>query len=264
MAAPAAPLASGAAPGCFGLTARGGLQELSDNDDDDGGENTALDEEEHVSLDELQAKVDILFDENAEAELEAGELTGHFHNKYSEAQIEAALQNLCKHGPPSGGGLHIISASSADRQVYKKAPAPAEATRPPRPRRATTTHVFLTQPDQQIWRQASADAAQGEPGWGLGRGGATEAVENLKAARIHDYFSIEYFCYAKRQWLRGILQQVEVPPSCTRFSTYWQLLNETGDTQLELAPGEDDLGGSVLDNFMDGDYRVPSEAILPH
>ena len=90
--------------------------------------------------------------------------------------------------------------------------------------------------------------------------------ENLRAARIHDYFSIEYFCCAGRQWLRGILQRVEMPPTWTRFSTCWQLLNETGDTQVEheeLMGGEGGTG-TVLDNFTDGDYRVPSEAILPH
>ena len=167
-------------------------QELSDDDDDDEGENMALDEEEGVSLEEVQDKVDFRFKENAEAEFESGELVDDFYDKYSEAQIEEALQNLCRRGPPSGGGLRIISVSSAGRQVYKKAPAPAEATRPPRPRRATTTHVFLDQPDQQVWRQASAAAAQGEPGWGLGRGGATEAVENLKAARMNEYFAIEH------------------------------------------------------------------------
>ena len=104
-----------------------------------------------------------------------------------------------------------------------------------------------------------------KPTYRYQRTSSTSAASSPSAlAKIHDYFSIEYFCFDKKQWLRGILQQVEVPPSCTRFSTYWQLLNETGDTQLELAPGEGDLPGSVLGNFTDGDYRVPSEAIVPH
>ena len=213
-------------------------QELSDDDDEDDDENMALDEEEGVPLEEVQDKVDFRFKENAEAEFESGELVDDFYDKYSEAQIEEALQNLCRRGPPSGGGLRIISVSSAGRQVYKKAPAPAEATRPPRPRRATTTHVFLDQPDQQVWRQASAAAAQGEPGWGLGRGPATEAIENLKAARMNEYFSIEYRLPQTEEWLRGILQRVEVPPNCTLGGTHWQVLNETGDKQLAELAGE--------------------------
>ena len=34
------------------------------------------------------------------------------------------------------------------------------------------------------------------------------------------------------------------------------VLNETGDTQVELMGGEGG-SGSVLDSFEDGDYRVP-------
>ena len=69
-------------------------------------------------------------------EFEAGELAADFV-EYSEAQIEATLQNLCKNGPPPTGGLRVISAFSAGRQVYKRAPAsatapaPAVATPPP-------------------------------------------------------------------------------------------------------------------------------------
>ena len=71
---------------------------------------------------------------------------------------------------------------------------------------------------------------------------------------MHDYFSIEYREHTASgyEWLRGILQQLEKPPSYTNWSSCWQLLNETGDTQVELIGGE-----SVLDNFEDGDWRVP-------
>ena len=192
-------------------------------------------------------------------------VTGRSRKRAARTGGGAASSPVPKMGV--GGGAtwgEMLAAEDAEVVAHGPELAAGPAPKHSRPRRAATTHIFLAQPDLQVWLKASAAAAQGEPGWGLGTGPATEVKENLKAARIHDYFSIEYFCYAKRQWLRGILQQVEVPPSCTRFSTYWQLLNETGDTQLELAPGEDDLGGSVLDNFMDGDYRVPSEAILPH
>ena len=102
-------------------------QELSDDDDEEESEDGALDEEEQVSLDEVQKKVDFLFNEDAETEFEAGELADDFDGKHSEAQVEEALQNLCKNGPPPAGGLRIISASIAGRQVYKKAPAPAAA-----------------------------------------------------------------------------------------------------------------------------------------
>ena len=102
-------------------------QELSDDDDEEESEDGALDEEEQVSLDEVQKKVDFLFNEDAETEFEAGELADDFDGKHSEAQVEEALQNLCKNGPPLAGGLRIISASFAGRQVYKKAPAPAAA-----------------------------------------------------------------------------------------------------------------------------------------
>ena len=75
---------------------------------------------------------------------------------------------------------------------------------------------------------------------------------------MHDYFSIEYrnLTASGYEWRRGILQQVEKPPSYTNWSTCWQLLNETGDTQVELMGGEGG-SGSVLDSFEDGDYRVP-------
>ena len=194
-------------------------------------------------------------------------VTGRSRKRAARTGGGAASSPVPKMGV--GGGAtwgEMLAAEDAEVVAHGPELAAGPAPKHSRPRRAATTHVFLAQPDPQVWLKASAAAARGEPGWGLGRGPAIEVKENLRAARIHDYFSIEYFCCAGRQWLRGILQRVEMPPTWTRFSTCWQLLNETGDTQVEheeLMGGEGGTG-TVLDNFTDGDYRVPSEAILPH
>ena len=156
----------------------------------------------------------------------------------------------------------MIAAEDAEVVAHGPELAAGPAPKHARSRRATTTRVFPAQPDQQVWRQASAAAAQGEPGWGLGRGPATEAIENLKAARMNEYFSIEYRLPHTEEWLRGILQRVEVPPNCTLGGTHWQVLNETGDKQLESLPGERCQG--LYECFLEKDFRVPSEAIEEH
>ena len=88
----------------------------------------------------------------------------------------------------------------------------------------------------------------------VGRGSATEAIENLKAARMHEYFAIEYRKPHTEEWLRGILQRVEVPACWTLGGTNWQLLNETGDKQLEEELAGERSDG-VYEQFLDRNLR---------
>ena len=90
--------------------------------------------------------MDFILLEEPELEFEAGELAADFDKKYSEAQIEAALQNLCKNGPPPTGGLRIISTFSAGRHVYKRgglrnATAAAAAAAPPPSKEQIAAHI---------------------------------------------------------------------------------------------------------------------------
>ena len=94
-----------------------------------------------MSLTEVQEAVDVAVGANPAAEFEAADISEAFFGKYTEDQIEEALQNLCKHGPPADAGERIIISISASAAAanpnpnpnpnpstkYKKAPAPASA-----------------------------------------------------------------------------------------------------------------------------------------
>ena len=95
----------------------------------------------HVSLDEVQEAVDAAVRANPAAEFEAADIAEVFFGEYTEGQLEEALQNLCKHGPPTAAGECIIISISASASAanpnpnpnakYKKAPAPASAVAKP-------------------------------------------------------------------------------------------------------------------------------------
>ena len=93
----------------------------------------------HVCLNELQEAVDAAVRANSAAEFKAADIEEAFFGKYTEGQLEEALQNLCKHGPPTAAGERIIISISASASAanpnpnakYKKAPAPASAVAKP-------------------------------------------------------------------------------------------------------------------------------------
>ena len=67
----------------------------------------------HVCLNELQEAVDAAVRAKPAAEFEAADIEEAFFGKYTEGQLEEALQNLCKHGPPTAAGERIIITSAS-------------------------------------------------------------------------------------------------------------------------------------------------------